>query len=61
MCACKKYVRLSIRGVCLPTETVTSVCDLTETSRVDGQMNSRLMGGPNIGVHIFIYLINGAV
>jgi hypothetical protein len=42
-------------------KSVTSVRDLTETSRVDGQMNSRLMGRPNIGVHIFIYLINEAV
>ena len=61
MSACTKSVRLSIRHVCLPAETVTVVCELTETSRISGQMNSRLMGRPNIGVHIFIYLISGAV
>jgi hypothetical protein len=52
MSACKKSVLLSIRGVCLPTETVTSLCDLTEISRIDRQMKGRLMGSPNIEVHL---------
>jgi hypothetical protein len=34
--------------------------ELTETSRIDGQMNSRLMRRLNIGVHIFMYVMNGA-
>jgi hypothetical protein len=61
MSAYKKSVCLSIRGVCLSAGTVTSLCDLTETSMVDSQMNSRLMIRPYIAVQIFIYLISGAV
>lgn len=60
---CLPVSRLSVcrsaTFVCLHRLSIISV--IWQKSRIDGQMTIRLMGRQNIGVHIFIYLISGAV